>query len=188
MSWGMRSGTYLEEYLKETDISKFEKLYAGADFYLDENDEIIEKVRGGKYVYIDWKTNLRYIMKREFLKTDRCDFSLGTDDFMDEQISMMLPLSSPYLDLINREIKRLHQMGFIERWLKEYLPKKDRCWKASSVVEVTNHTVTVDDMQGSFILLLIGFLAAVLSFFIEYLVKLYIRKFVDKQVIKPYIE
>ena len=82
VAWGMRSGTYLEEYLKETDIEKFVQLYAHADFYQDENDEIIERVRGGKYVYIDWKTNLRYIMKREFLKTDRCDFSLGTDDFM----------------------------------------------------------------------------------------------------------
>lgn len=46
------------------------------------------------------------------------------------------------------EITRLHQMGLIERWIKEYLPPKDRCSKQTSVIEVVNHTVNLDDMQG----------------------------------------
>jgi len=47
-------------------------------------------------------------------------------------------------------------MGLIQRWLKEYLPKKDRCWNIGKLVEVNNHTVNVDDMQGSFLVLLVG--------------------------------
>lgn len=47
-------------------------------------------------------------------------------------------------------------MGLIQKWLEDYLPKKDRCWKKQNTLEVNNHTVNLDDMQGSFFVLLIG--------------------------------
>lgn len=43
----MRGGTYLEEYIKDTDSPKYRTLYKGATFYSDENDEVIDKVRKG---------------------------------------------------------------------------------------------------------------------------------------------
>lgn len=43
-------------------------------------DEVIEMVRHGQHVYIDWKTNLQHIMKRQYLQNDRCDFSLSTNE------------------------------------------------------------------------------------------------------------
>lgn len=95
-------------------------------------------------------------MKREFLETDRCDFALGNDDFFEEQIGLILPKNSPYLNLINEEIKKLHQMGFIQRWLTEYLPKRDKCWNTKISTEIVNHTVNIFDMQGSFMVLLFG--------------------------------
>lgn len=64
-------------YLQGTDDVKYKKLFDGAIVHLQESDEIIQQVRRGKHVYIDWKSNLQYIMKREFLLTDRCDFGLG---------------------------------------------------------------------------------------------------------------
>lgn len=36
------------------------------------------------------------------------------------------------------------------------MPKKDRCWKNKHIVEVNNHTVNLDDMQGIFFVLLLG--------------------------------
>lgn len=53
-------------------------------------------------------------------------------------------------------IKKLHQVGLIQKWLKDYLPKRDRCWKNRHLIEVNNHTVNMDDMQGSFFVLLFG--------------------------------
>lgn len=50
MSWGMRSGTYLEEYIKETDIEKYQHLFDGASFYSDENEEVIDDVRSGNLI------------------------------------------------------------------------------------------------------------------------------------------
>lgn len=187
MKWGMRGGTYLEEYIKDTDIEKYQKLFSEANFYSDENDDIINDVRNGKNVYIDWRSNLLYIMRREFLKTDSCDFALSSEEFMEEQIGMVLPLNSPYLNLFNSELTRLHQMGLIQRWIKEYLPPKDRCSKQSSVIEVINHTVNLDDMQGCFLVLLIGFSCGFCFFFCECILRYY-RKRGERKIIKPYVE
>lgn len=47
-------------------------------------------------------------------------------------------------------------MGFIQKWLAEYLPKKDRCSSKASNIEIENHTVNLMDMQGCFLVLIAG--------------------------------
>lgn len=187
VKWGMRGGTYLEDYIKNTDSEKYQKLYEGAEFYTNENEKIVDEVRQGKTVYIDWRSNLLYIMRREYLRTDSCDFALSYEEFMEEQIGLVLPKNSPYLNLFNAEITRLHQMGLIQRWIKEYMPPKDRCSKQSSVIEVINHTVNMDDMQGCFLVLLFGFGSGFFFFFCECILRYY-RKHSDRDVIKPFVE
>lgn len=77
ISWSIKSGSYLEEYLKETDIPKHQRLLRDANFYSYDSPSLIESVRQGKHVIFDWKMNLDKIMKKEFLENDRCDFALG---------------------------------------------------------------------------------------------------------------
>lgn len=161
LTWGMRSDTFLEMYLRHSENEKYQRLYAGATLYERETPAIVDRVRGGRHVYIDWKSNLQYIMKREFLETDSCDFALGAEEFLDEQIGMVLSPRSPYLRLLNSEIYRLQQMGFVQKWLAEYLPTRDRCWTGGKLVEIENHTVNLNDMQGCFLVLLVGVAAAV---------------------------
>lgn len=50
----------------------------------------------------------------------------------------------------------MSQMGFIHKWLTEYLPKKDRCSNANNAAEIENHTVNLTDMQGCFLVLVAG--------------------------------
>jgi len=38
---------------------------------------VIERVRSGKHAFIHRRTNLMYIMKNDFFKTNRCDFAIG---------------------------------------------------------------------------------------------------------------
>lgn len=87
-TWGMRSGTYLEEYIKETDSEKYQKLFKKAIFHVEENEAIVDEVREGKHVLIDWRSNLQYTMRREYLKTETCDFALSVEEFMEEQIAV----------------------------------------------------------------------------------------------------
>lgn len=185
----MRSGTYLEDYIRDVqDLPKYTALYKGATFYPDETEQVADMVRKGKHAYIDWKSNLQYIMRREYLKTETCDFALSMDEFMEEQIALVLPYNSPYLELFNQELTRLQQMGLIQRWIKEYLPKRDRCSKQTNIIEVLNHIVTIDDMQGSFLVLLVGFASGFFFFFVECILKYYMRRVEDRKIIKPFVE
>jgi glutamate receptor, ionotropic, invertebrate len=98
-----------------------------------------------------------------------------------------MPKGSVYLQLFNEEIKRLHQMGFIERWFKAYLPPRDRCWKSSYQLEATNHIVNLDDMQGSFMVLVLGFVGGLFLIVFECLVFRWVR-YRERVVIMPYTE
>lgn len=53
-------------------------------------------------------------------------------------------------------ITQMHRVGLINKWLKDYLPMKDRCWNTLYSSEVNNHTVNLNDMQGSFFVLFLG--------------------------------
>lgn len=184
MRWSMRTDTFLEQYLRQSSSDKYRRLYDGARFMARETPDIVERVRANREVYIDWKSNLQYIMKREFLATDSCDFSLGTEEFIDEQIGMVLSARSPYLSLVNGEIYRLQQMGFVQKWLAEYLPSRDRCWTGGKLVEIENHTVNLNDMQGCFLVLLVGVGGAVVIILLECLVVSRARAIRKRQVMQ----
>lgn len=67
------------------------------------------------------------------------------------------------------------QMGFIQKWLTEYLPTKDRCWNTGKSIEIENHTVNLNDMQGCFLVLLTGTYAN--NFIIRYLLNFKISRY-----------
>ncbi|KAH9631676.1 hypothetical protein HF086_014677, partial [Spodoptera exigua] len=125
-TWSINKGSYLEMELKNSDEPKYLALLKGA--------ELVSPTDGKSGT-----------------------MSSGTEEFLDEKVAMIVPAGSPYLPVINKELDRMHKAGLIMRWLEAYLPKKDRCWKSSSMMqEVNNHTVNLNDMQGSFFVLFMG--------------------------------
>lgn len=38
---------------------------------------VVERVRSGKHAFVHRRTNLIYIMKNDYLQTNRCDFTIG---------------------------------------------------------------------------------------------------------------
>lgn len=127
-----------------------------ANIYNNMKEENIDAVREGSRVNIDWRINLQLIIQNHFEKDKECTFSLGKENFLDEQIAIMAPSNSPYLKLINEQIIRLSQMGFIERWHQTNLPSMDKCNGRGVLRQITNHKVNLDDMQGCFLVLLLG--------------------------------
>ena len=56
----------------------YKELYDGLIQHDKTSDEkMLNQVRQGKHVLIEWRTNLIFLMKERYLKTDRCDYSLG---------------------------------------------------------------------------------------------------------------
>ncbi|XP_050089824.1 ionotropic receptor 93a-like [Anopheles aquasalis] len=187
MTWSIRKGTFLEEVLMESDESKYMELYRGSQIVGELTDELVGRIEAGQHVHIDWRNNLKYLIKEQFLATDRCDFALSTDEFLDEQIALVMPKDSPYLELVNDEIRRMHQFGFIQRWISQYLPSKDRCSGTSSrAMDVQNHTVNSSDMAGSYWILLLGFSGGLLFFVAEYALHWYRERRLAKATVASY--
>ncbi|XP_075975117.1 ionotropic receptor 93a [Anticarsia gemmatalis] len=196
-TWSISKGSYLEMELKNSDEPKYVALLKGAELVsgtggLDTNtasvSRLMNRVRYHRHVIIDWKLRLSYLMRADRLDTDSCDFALSVEDFFDEKVAMIVPAGSPYLPVINKELDRMHKAGLITRWLSAYIPKRDRCWKTSSVTqEVNNHTVNLSDMQGSFFVLFMGFFSASTVLLLEYLYNRRKRRN-EETVIKPYVE
>lgn len=40
-------------------------------------NEIIGNVKMGKHIYIDWKSNLKFIMRNDYIETNRCELGIG---------------------------------------------------------------------------------------------------------------
>jgi len=53
------------------------ELIKNAEHHEGLSKSIIERVRSGKHAFIHRQTNLMYIMKNDFLNTNRCDFAIG---------------------------------------------------------------------------------------------------------------
>lgn len=53
------------------------ELVKNAERHRELSESIIERVRTGKHAFIHRRTNLMYLMKNDFLQTNRCDFVMG---------------------------------------------------------------------------------------------------------------
>ncbi|XP_025829003.1 ionotropic receptor 93a isoform X2 [Agrilus planipennis] len=155
ITWSVVRDSYMDEQLKASYENNYKILSRGMKYSRYDHNMVVD-VAKGKHVHFDWQTRLHFHMQNYFEITGRCDLTLGTEVYFEEQIGIAVPPGTPYLSMLNFQIKRLHQMGLIEKWFKSYLPKKNRCFKTRRFTEVTNHTVSLDDMQGSFFVLLLG--------------------------------
>ncbi|KAI5707054.1 hypothetical protein M8J75_013960 [Diaphorina citri] len=187
LSWGMSEFSTLHTTLQNSqDNPKLKELYDSMETHRDVTDSVVARIRSGSHVFIQRKTTLLYLLKKQFQKSNSCDFSLGDEEFAEEQLSMVLAQGSAYMPVINREIGRMHRVGLIHKWLQDYLPKKDKCWSESKSAQGTNHMVNLNDMQGSFFVLIIGCIAGGISISIEFCLHMY-KVSKERSVIHPFV-
>ena len=69
------TGDYAPNQTSEDSL--YRSLYEGAILHEKADDTLLEMIRTQNHVYIEWKTNLQFLMKQDFHRTNSCDFSLG---------------------------------------------------------------------------------------------------------------
>ncbi|XP_042864338.1 ionotropic receptor 93a-like [Penaeus japonicus] len=160
MTWGYIGGTVLENYFNNAK-EKFADIGSLAEVHDAKSSQALyDRVRSSPHAFLEWKTNLLFIMKDEFRATDSCDFSLGKEEFYHENVAMGVPKDSPFIGKFNKEIKKMQIGGLIQKWKQDYWPKKDKCSSTAYGGGDATRTVSLSDMQGSFFLLFLGFLLA----------------------------
>ncbi|KYN11033.1 Glutamate receptor delta-2 subunit [Trachymyrmex cornetzi] len=157
LTWGFPNGSFLEEYLKNAEEEKYHILLERAIIHnATQETDMIEQIKMGKHVLIDWRSTLRFLMRNDLLLTKGCAFSLSTDEFMDEPIAMIIAKDSPYIKIINAELHRMHESGLMNKWIAEQIPVKDKCSDSFVNQGVEERKVNVTDMQGIFFVLFMG--------------------------------
>ncbi|XP_043276414.1 ionotropic receptor 93a isoform X4 [Venturia canescens] len=170
LTWSLPAKSYLVEYLTSGKSGPYDGLL-GDDAHQPERHDasnyetMINRVKDGTHVLVDWTSSLRMLTRIDNPLTNDgvCHFSIGTETFVEESIALLLPLGSPYLPLVNTQLKRMKESGLIDKWIKDRMPMKDECWEGSSLNnQVNNHKVDVWDMQGIFFVLFLGYLISLL--------------------------
>ncbi|XP_014486779.1 PREDICTED: glutamate receptor ionotropic, delta-2-like [Dinoponera quadriceps] len=170
VTWGFPNGSFLGEYLKNAEDEKYHIIWERAEIHnATQAAEVIEKVKAGKHVLIDWRSTLRFLMRNDLLLNGGCSFSLSTDEFMDEPIAMIIGQKSPYTKIINAELHRMHESGLMNKWITEQIPVKDKCSDGSVNQGVDERKVNVSDMQGIFFVLFMGVAGSIFLLCCEFL-------------------
>ncbi|XP_039311074.1 ionotropic receptor 93a-like [Solenopsis invicta] len=157
ITWGFPNGSFLEEYLKNSEEEKYHILLERSIIHNETTaSKVIEKVKAGKHALIDWRSTLRFSMRSDMLSTDGCAFSLSSEEFMDEPIAMIIAQDSPYMKIINFELHRMHESGLMNKWIAEQIPTKDKCSDSITTQVIEERKVNVADMQGIFFVLFMG--------------------------------
>ncbi|XP_065210970.1 ionotropic receptor 93a-like isoform X2 [Planococcus citri] len=77
ITWGIPNRSSLQKLLLDLqDEPKLKQLYDKAELHTGVSAGLMDRVRSGKHVYIHRKTNLLFLLKREFQRTNSCDFAL----------------------------------------------------------------------------------------------------------------
>ncbi|CAL7938576.1 unnamed protein product [Xylocopa violacea] len=188
ITWGFLNGSFFETYLRNADEPKYHVLLSRAERHNNtEDEELMERVKQGKHALIDWRSSLRFLMRKDLLLTGGCHFSLSSDEFLDEPIAMIVPQASPYLSVIDAELHRMHESGLMNKWISERMPMKDKCWEAPGSNQAVNERkVNVADMQGIFFVLFMGVTLSFLLLFYElYRHKRKLSK--ERKLIRPFV-
>ena len=59
------------------DDPKMKELYDRAELHAGVTEKLMSRVRQGEHIYMNRKTNILFLLKREFQRTNSCDYSLG---------------------------------------------------------------------------------------------------------------
>ncbi|THK33261.1 ionotropic receptor 93a [Diachasma alloeum] len=197
ITWSLPQDSFIEDFLtvsNEEGLVDYKRLLRGNEPHAQTHDTVsyednIHDVKGGKHVVIDWKSSLMISGRNDYIETGRCAFSLGTDVlFLEEPISMVVPTDSPYLGLINVQLQRMHESGLMDKWIANRFPTQDSC--SDSLMggfEAANHKVDLEDMQGIFFILILGYIMGTVILGYEFF-RQHRQLAKERKVIQPFVQ
>ena len=82
--------------------TKFEKLYKMSAFHANPiTQDVLDSIKEDDHILIDWKPTLDLLMKSEYARTKKCEFTMGIGEFYTERVAMAFPIGNPWIERIN---------------------------------------------------------------------------------------
>ncbi|XP_069939959.1 probable glutamate receptor [Cherax quadricarinatus] len=171
MIWMKGSG--LEDYLKSVEsgiyweMANAEKIgrliwRTQAQFPGDVNT----LVRGGHHVLMDAGNGVIAHIAQDFSKTGECSFYCSREGFLPLIFGMISSQNNPLIPALNKRIMGMTEAGLFYQWLKTTEPNSTVCVNAPTKITVRTN-LSISNIRGMFIILVVGYVAALMVFFLE---------------------
>ncbi|XP_069957608.1 probable glutamate receptor [Cherax quadricarinatus] len=126
-------------------------------------------VRRGDHVLIDVDTAIRDHLAQDFTKTGQCFFYESREEFLKIMFAMIGPKDSPLVPALNKRIMSMTEAGLFFQWLKTEERNSTICYGAPNKITV-NKTLSINNVWGMFVILIMGYFLSVCVFCLELLV------------------
>ena len=147
-----------DEVLK--DISKSaESIYSW--------DEVVKKVKGERFIFIDTKSAIGYTFR------DDCKKIIADTSKFNIQFALGMPLNTPYLEMINKRFISYREEGFFNIGFEKWYGNGDLDCEASTPNVGSNTKFSLRVLIGLFLILLFGVLWALCTSCAEFFVVSY---------------
>ncbi|KZS16651.1 putative Ionotropic receptor 76a [Daphnia magna] len=172
LKWAVLRGTALDHLFTEATTGVYKtigeeliKNHRGT--LIDVHDDFIKRVIHENYVYIAPKSNLEYALHEDYIQSGICRLSIIKQDFFKVNVAFALPKGSPLKPLLDKKILQMMEAGLGIYWKKMYWPpSKGKC-DTFRPLDVGPKSLQLIDLQGTFLILFIGYALAIASFVAE---------------------
>ncbi|XP_046641479.1 ionotropic receptor 93a-like [Daphnia pulicaria] len=124
---------------------------------------------GSRNVFVDAKAFVLDEIRKDYIKTGKCNFQIAKESFISATASFALPKNSPYTPTINQGILELLQIGLIDHWDTWFRPMPPQCNGKPPNGNKTKKLspLSLKNLTGAFLVLLVGLSLSILVFLIE---------------------
>lgn len=123
---------------------------------IEESVELLMKYKN--FSILDKSENIEFIDKNM-----EGNFHKVSDVLMIYNVGMLTSKGNIILDRLNTVIQKSQEAGLIAKWKNEFKLKSDTTFKIDSRLK----SLTIDDLQGAFLILFLGFAFSLISFLKE---------------------
>ncbi|XP_067135042.1 glutamate [NMDA] receptor subunit 1-like, partial [Centruroides vittatus] len=131
------------------------------------NKKLITRVLNEKFAYVHYEAPIEM-----FLSCYGSDnFLISRDELFTINVGFGVSKSFPYKRELNEAIFRFVEGGFLKKFIKDDDREKEKTVLHPEDNSEDTHALSITDLAGSFILLIIGYIVATLTFFVELIIK-----------------
>ncbi|XP_037072295.1 ionotropic receptor 21a-like [Pollicipes pollicipes] len=185
-SWGGTLGELMAASANPWDRQLASRYVPNYDF-----ENALRRVHARQYGYIENRNLLIYLIQKYYTtRTGEKQLHIMKECFQNFMISVALPKYSMLTDLFNSKILRLREAGLIPIWfswsleaVKSDLVDVARTSESASGV----HSLSLEHVQGVFLLLLFGWLLSLLAFLAEMVVRRALKRGTEI-IVEPFLE
>ncbi len=66
-------------------------------------------IKEDDHAIIEWKTTLDLLMKEEYQKSKKCEYSLGIEEFFTERVALGFPIGNPWISKFDERLAHFLQ-------------------------------------------------------------------------------